>query len=243
MSKFSLYIFLFLCLISSTSFAYVSDSLSVDSTTNLDVCYLSDDIKDNYSGDDFSYDDSDKGPSWSERFSMWLMRLLARIFNFEATQRGLEITSVIIKILYFLALAALIFFIVRAIMKKEGYWIFSKKQPNAEILSGDIETKLLETDFDALIKKAINDQNFNLATRYYYLKTLKVLSEKGIIEWDPDKTNSDYMYEIKDKELQNQFRYISYIYNYCWYGEFTLEPSAWQQAESGFITFLKSVVK
>jgi hypothetical protein len=207
------------------------------------VCYLSDDIKDNYSGDDFSYDDSDKGPSWSERFSMWLMRLLARIFNFEATQRGLEITSVIIKILYFLALAALIFFIVRAIMKKEGYWIFSKKQPNAEILSGDIETKLLETDFDALIKKAINDQNFNLATRYYYLKTLKVLSEKGIIEWDPDKTNSDYMYEIKDKELQNQFRYISYIYNYCWYGEFTLEPSAWQQAESGFITFLKSVVK
>jgi hypothetical protein len=174
---------------------------------------------------------------------MWLMRLLARIFNFEATQRGLEITSVIIKILYFLALAALIFLIVRAIMKKEGYWIFSKKQANAEILSGDIETKLLETDFDALIKKAINDQNFNLATRYYYLKTLKVLSEKGIIEWDPDKTNSDYMYEIKDKELQNQFRYISYIYNYCWYGEFTLEPSAWQQAESGFITFLKSVVK
>lgn len=228
-------------MVSTRSLAFVSNELSVDSTTKIVVHHLPDDFKEKYSGKDYVYDYEDNGPSWLERFVMWLVRTLSKIFNFEATQRGMEITTYVIKILYYVALAALIFFIVRAILRKEGYWVFNKKQPSVEIVSANIETQLREANFDELIKEAVKSSNYNLATRYYYLKILKVLSDKGVIEWDPEKTNSDYLYEIKNAQLQKQFQYISYIYNYSWYGEFDLNQEAWHRAESGFKSFLKSV--
>lgn len=230
-------------MVSSQSLAYVSNELRIDSTTTITVNHLPVDYKEKYSGDDFNYDFEDGGPSWLERFVNWLVQTLSKIFNFEATQKGMKITTYVIKILYFVALASLIFFIARAIWRKEGYWIFNKKQHSVEIVSDNIETELREANFDELIKNAVKNSNFNLATRYYYLKTLKVLNEKGLIERDADKTNSDYIYEIKNSQLRKDFQYISYIYNYSWYGEFELNQEAWQQAETGFESFLKSVMR
>ena len=61
----------------------------------------------------------------------------------------------------------------------------------------------------ALISEAESNNNYRLAIRYYYLWLLKGLSEKEIIDYDPEKTNSDYQYEIKTPEISEQFAYTS----------------------------------
>jgi hypothetical protein len=243
-NKLHLYILLLLCILSLQAFSADEDKIAKDTSGRIEVRNLPENFKEKYDGDEFvyEYDNQNDGLTWSERLSQWLLRVLMKIFNFEPTQKSIKIISFIIKALYFVALATLLYFIIRAILRKEGYRLFNKKQVNIQVLTGNLETNLLETDFDKLISEAVKTKSYNLATRYYYLKTLKVLSEKGIIEWNQDKTNSDYFDEMKNSQMQQQFQYISYIYNYCWYGEFDLSVTAWNQAESEFQSFLKSVI-
>ncbi|MDD3686404.1 MAG: hypothetical protein PHE56_06520 [Bacteroidales bacterium] len=240
MNKLFLIILVSFFLIPVRSVAYVSDTLNIDSVRKVSVNYLPPDFREKYSGDEFVYEQELK-PSIFQRFIQWLARMLAKIFNFEATQRSFEIVEIVIKVLIFVAIGLMIFFIVRALMKNEGYWVFAKKPDSAAIKATDVETNVLETNFDELIKNAVRDKNFNLAVRYYYLKSLKILSEKSIISWDAEKTNSDYYFEIQNEKLKEQFNYVSYIYNYCWYGEFDLNSTAWEHAENTFLTFIKSI--
>jgi len=62
----------------------------------------------------------------------------------------------------------------------------------------------------------------------------KTTLKKKVIEWDIEKTNSDYLYEIKNEKLRNDFAYLSYLYNYIWYGEFELEEETFTKAIQSF---------
>jgi len=242
-NKKYLYIILILCLFSQKAFSLQRDSLNVDTNGQITIHRLPENFKEKYDGREFIYEYNQSDElSWSERLSRWFYNLLLRIFDFKPTQQGLKVTGYIIKALYYIALVTIIFFIVRAIVRKEGYWVFGKKTEKLDILTEDIEINLLETDFDVLINDAVNNKKYNLATRYYYLKILKTLNEKEIIVWDTEKTNTDYLMEIKSIPLQKQFRYISYIYDYCWYGEFMLDADSYREAETGFKSLLKSVI-
>ena len=67
------------------------------------------------------------------------------------------------------------------------------------------------------------------------------MSEKQLIEWDVEKTNSDYLYEIKSAELKANFEYLSYLYNYIWYGEFNLSAAEFEKAKKAFDTTIQSI--
>lgn len=230
-----------LCLFSPKGFSAEKDTLNADTKSKVNIHRLPEDFKENYTSKDFvyEYDSENNGLTWSERISQWFYGILYRIFKLNPTQKGLQITSIVFKILYYIAVLAIIFFIVRSFLRKEGYWILGKKSDKLEIVSENIEIDLLETNFEALIKNSIINENYNLATRYYYLKTLKTLTEQGIIKWDTEKTNLDYLMEINDSKLQKQFQYISFIYDYCWYGEFKLNKDSYKEVENNFQSLLK----
>ncbi|MEI7487385.1 MAG: hypothetical protein WCJ72_08235 [Chryseobacterium sp.] len=52
---------------------------------------------------------------------------------------------------------------------------------------------------------------------------LKKLSDKKSINWNPEKTNKDYVTELKVPNLKNEFSNLSYIFEYVWYGEFSID--------------------
>ena len=167
----------------------------MDTNGQITIHRLPENFKEKYDGREFIYEYNQSDElSWSERLSRWFYNLLLRIFDFKPTQQGLKVTGYIIKALYYIALVTIIFFIVRAIVRKEGYWVFGKKTEKLDILTEDIEINLLETDFDVLINDAVNNKKYNLATRYYYLKILKTLNEKEIIVWDTRITSYNVCY-------------------------------------------------
>jgi len=69
------------------------------------------------------------------------------------------------------------------------------------------------------------------------------LKDGGVIEWLPDKTNSNYLYEIKNAEVKNQFSHLSYLYEYIWYGEFSINDREYQEAKTTFGNFLRKEVR
>ncbi|MDY0779641.1 hypothetical protein [Tenacibaculum sp. IB213877] len=96
-------------------------------------------------------------------------------------------------------------------------------------------------DLESLLKKAINEKDNRLSIRYYYLLALKKLSEKELIKYDNDKTNSEYLFEIKDTHTRSYFSYLSYIYTYVWYGNFSLNDTDFSKVEEKYKLFFKQI--
>ncbi|WP_340154808.1 hypothetical protein [uncultured Winogradskyella sp.] len=103
-----------------------------------------------------------------------------------------------------------------------------------------VEENIEQIDFENLISKALKEQNYRLATRYLYLKSLKSLANKQVIEWHYEKTNSDYLNEIKDCQLKTLFKRVSYIYDYVWYGEFPIDEESFNKNKADFNQLIKT---
>ena len=63
---------------------------------------------------------------------------------------------------------------------------------------------------------------------------LKKLSAKEIIEWEAQKTNEDYSNEVTDKLIKKQFKTITRIYDFIWYGSFEVNEKLYRRAEKEF---------
>lgn len=118
--------------------------------------------------------------------------------------------------------------------KKKTSSIKSKK------LVYDEEEDINETDFEKLLQLAISNKDYRLATRYFYLATLQKLTKNKKIEYHKDKTNTEYMFELEES-YQEQFSYISYLYNYVWYGEFPVDATKFSTIQKSFTSFIKSI--
>lgn len=197
-------------------------------------------FKEKYASNEFQYEVKRSEKSWWDRFLAWLEQLFKDLFGLSD---GVSSTAVdwTINILATLIVLVVIYLIVKSILNKEGQWIFGKSTTKKIISYDDIERNLQHIDFEKLIKETQKSGDKRLVVRYYYLWILKKMSEKDLIEWNPEKTNSDYLYEIKSEALRKDFGYVSYLYNYIWYGEFEVDESTFDQAIASLEKTLKSV--
>lgn len=91
--------------------------------------------------------------------------------------------------------------------------------------------------FDAAIDQAIADGNYRLAIRLMYLQALKSLSDKGYIQWQINKTNTDYLFEVSAKPWYPVFRILTYSFEYTWYGETPVSRDRFQDLRNQFQQF------
>lgn len=100
--------------------------------------------------------------------------------------------------------------------------LFGTKAQEDPLAYNKITENIHELDFNSLIEEAIAKNNYRLAVRLYYLKTLKQLTDKGLIHWQPTKTNRSYVNELNTKTLQSDFEKLTSQFEYVWYGEFRI---------------------
>jgi hypothetical protein len=200
-------------------------------------------LKDIYNDNAFIYERTVENSGRWTRFKKWLTDFFQDLFNIDSTVKAASITGIIIKIFFVVIFLLVVFIIVKAIINKEGSWIFGKSSDKTIIAVADIENNIYETDFKSLIAEAEKENNHRLAIRYYYLWLLKTLSEEEIIDYDVEKTNSDYYLEIENKDTKEEFSYTSYLYNYIWYGEFDIDDAQFEKAKKAFTQFLRTLWK
>lgn len=104
----------------------------------------------------------------------------------------------------------------------------------------DTEENILEQDFDNLILKAKAKEDYRLATRYQFLKTLQRLKEKELIEFSLEKTNSLYVREVPDK-WRNDFARLILNYEYVWYGKFDLTLQQYELLLQKYTSFNEKI--
>ena len=227
--------------ITKSNFKYLevkNDSLQIDDS-NIPIRSF-DDFSERYIGEDFVYERTQENSGWWTRFKQWLSGLIRDLFDIKSQGQASDITNWSIKIAGIIIFLLVIYFIFKAVVNDEGKWVFGKSSDKKIIPVTDIENNIHSTDFDKLVNDAEAENNFRLAIRYYYLWLLKYLTDSEVIEYDVEKTNSDYFNEIKTEETKKDFAYTSYLYNYIWYGEFNVNQLQYAKAKDAFVKFLNS---
>ncbi len=98
-----------------------------------------------------------------------------------------------------------------------------------------------ELNFDTLINDALKNTNYRLATRLYYLKALKKLSDSGHINWQKNKTNFEYYYELKDTAQRKEFYHLTRLFESVWYGNADITAAEFDENLKAFTGFLQTM--
>ena len=194
-----------------------------------------------YKSDAYNYQPKleNKQLSAWEKFKKKISDFFSRLFSFSDNGKVFSTLEIIMKILGFAIIGFVIFVIIKLIINKEGGWVFGRK--NKKLAVGKMaEDNIHFINFKDEIATSKLNNDYRIATRYYYLWLLKSLSDKSIIDWDIEKTNTDYVAEINNLELKKEFEFLSYIYDYCWYGEFELTSENFEKAENHFINAIQN---
>lgn len=210
------------------------DSIIYNKNTNIsEPKIFTTDIKEKYSGKDFEY--KENIPEEKKEVEKTTDNTGAAILGFFA--------YFMTTIFPFLLGGFVIFVILKTFVGIDArFW---KKTPKITQLSKKLiyeDEDIHELNLETLLQQAIDNKDYRLAIRYYYLSTLKGLTNKEIIDYHKDKTNSEYLFEIENKELRTSFSYLSYVYSYVWYGEFPVDENSFKIAQNKYQSFLKSMV-
>ncbi|MDO6812558.1 DUF4129 domain-containing protein [Tenacibaculum soleae] len=193
--------------------------------------------------DAFIYIVEKREPTVIEKVWNWFKRTIKKVLSylFDDISPAMGFLKWVLKILPYIIAGLVLFLIIKFFLKVNARNIIDGKKATAMVSLSDEETLIKEKDLPALIKIAITDGNFKLATRYYYLLLLKKLSEKELIFWQQEKTNEDYIKELaSNKNLYKEFETLTHLYDYVWYGEFLIDKEKFLKAE---INFKKMIAK
>ena len=198
-------------------------------------------FKQKYKGNAFTYEFKTPEKNGWDRFKEAVAAFFRKLFNISDGKTSMQIATYFIRILAFAIISYVFYLLIKSLMNKEGQWILGKDSSKKVIDSYDLEKNLQSVDFEKLIQKSLLENEYRLSIRYYYLWVLKQMTSKNIIDWDPEKTNSDYLNEIKNEALKAHFGYLSYLYNYTWYGAFDLDEAGFVKAKLAFEKVIKSI--
>ena len=147
----------------------------------------------------------------------WLMYVAIFIDNILTWLFGDKENDLISILFYALMFLLIIYFAYRAVKSDKTSPLELNAYGKIPDLHFDGENVLLNNS-DELFKKAMKNKQYNIALRISYLKILKNLSDKEIIVLKPEKTNSEYLADVKKESLKSQFSHVINIFEYIWYG-------------------------
>lgn len=119
--------------------------------------------------------------------------------------------------------------------------IFHKKPAAIQEEDALLEENIFELPFESEITKAIAVANYRLAVRLLYLQTLKKLDNASLINYQHEKTNHDYLQELKDTPLFKNFAQLTRHFDYIWYGQFSVSKKVFQYVHQDFISFYQNL--
>ncbi|TPN85173.1 DUF4129 domain-containing protein [Aquimarina algicola] len=192
-------------------------------------------IKEFRSQKDFDYREQQEPDNIWTRFKFWLSQIWKKFISWVfGIKKVSGFWEVVFTILPYVLIVAVLFLLGWLFMKVNPKDMLFEKQDPPQIQLTEDEDIIKNQDIQQLIDKALKENNYRLAIRYYYLFILKKLSDHKMIEWEAQKTNTDYIKELKDNSLQHQFKNITRVYDFIWYGSFELDKESYLFAEKQF---------
>jgi len=201
-----------------------------------------DDLQSYRDNPDFDYEVIKQDQTWWDDFKTWLGNLLIQFFEWLfGVEKAAGFLQVFFMIIPYILLVVLIFILIKFFLNVNANALKQAKKNEALVALSEEEHIIKNEDIQQLIQQALQDKNYRLAIRYYYLYILQLMGDKEIIVWELQKTNYDYLNEIDRQELKHPFSTITRWYEYIWYGNFDIDESKYKRAESDFESLQKTL--
>jgi len=113
-----------------------------------------------------------------------------------------------------------------------------RKTVIAEKINEDITGEnIFDINYQKEIEKAVNAGDYRLSIRLMFLRLLKQLSQKKIIEYKQERTNFDYLSQLYPTGYYNDFFRLTRNYEYAWYGKFDVSRETFGIIKNEFENF------
>jgi Domain of unknown function (DUF4129) len=183
---------------------------------------------------DFRYGRPQEGMTPWARFLIWLGMILQQFFYY-TTQ------TLVGKILLYTFFIGIILWVVLKLLNIEVKDIFYRTSASSKIKLNLSEENIHELDFDKLIRQAVDKEEYRDAVRLVFLFALKKLSDANQIQWQPGKTNDEYIAELKQHPALPRLRELRYYFDYAWYGHFDIDNQTYEDVDKTFQEFTRKI--
>lgn len=163
-----------------------------------------------------------------DRFWIWFWDMVDQILSTPAGRTTFKTVLII------LGIAAVIFFIWK-LMGDKTKLFGGKGTKGLPYQIGDEDIHAIS--FEDAIKEAVANGNYRLAVRLVYLHSLKLLSDKELIDWKPGKTNTTYLFELKDHPSFSSFNNLTQEFEFAWYGGEEVSKDHYEEIDAAFNDF------
>jgi hypothetical protein len=184
------------------------------------------------SGDDFWYANAKtiKKGSQETKFSFlrWLVKALSG-----TTARF---------VIWCILIGGMVFFFVFYLMNNEIGLFAPAKRKMVEIRHTDgLADDIFEIDFETALAGSLATRDYRLSIRLLFLRLLKTMNERKVIEYSIDRTNFDYLFQLNGTDYFNSFSTLIKSYEYTWYGEFAVSEKQYALIEKNFSQFQQQI--
>ena len=139
-------------------------------------------------------------------------------------------TSLLKGLMWILAIA-FVGFVAYQLLQNKGFFKGNSRKLVTAAVEEPQEEDLLDMNINQLLQKATEQENYTLATRYQFIKTLQLLNDKQLIDFAADKTNRQYQYELPEK-WSAAFSSLLLNYEYIWFGKEPIDVQLYEKISS-----------
>jgi hypothetical protein len=152
---------------------------------------------------------------------------IARLFNNRA-----------FKWFIYIVFGSLLLWALYKIIISNNLFLFTSRNKKLKEETVEEEIRMPEATLDEKIAQLIAEKNYRFAIRYLFIKALQQLNEKGLISYHARATNYDYIKQMSSHKLGSDFRFLTQVYEYVWYGEFEIRDDQFSIVHNRFNDFL-----
>jgi hypothetical protein len=93
---------------------------------------------------------------------------------------------------------------------------------------------IFSINYERDIDKAAAMGNYRLAIRLHFLRLLRSMAERNIIQYKQDYTNFDYLVQLSPTNYYEDFFRVTRDYEYSWYGQFEVKEESYKVIRGDF---------
>jgi hypothetical protein len=140
-------------------------------------------------------------------------------------------------ILVIVMIGLLIYFLIKNSRKPNFKRSFKSAE---ELIPDEPDSRSSYTDLWEAFNRAKSAGNYRECIRLIHQVCIKNLSEAGFFQLHPDKTNWEYVSELSNPALADDFSKLTADHELIWYGDAPLDKAGFLRLEKEFNSFLKS---
>jgi hypothetical protein len=149
--------------------------------------------------------------------------------------------SKVFRYIFWILLGGALLYVIIRIIAENNMRLFYRSPGKKGGAAIEEQPSEIEEDLDGQLQHFLQIRDHRQAVRYLYLKSLRLLSDRGLIRLHQESTNQEYLAQLGSNPHRGPFSDLTIAYEKVWYGEFPLNDGQFGRLHQYFEDFYKTV--